>query len=71
MICPPCLAAGGINANAIRNEIPMAFKTAARIHARCLGGTWCDCQHATGDEHINRKEVERANLSRRPDARAS
>lgn len=53
MICQPCKTAGFFNAELTRYEhLPMAqgelAEAAAASHAKCRGGTWCDCHHVVG-----------------------
>jgi hypothetical protein len=34
-----------------------ARRAAVRLHRKCRGGTWCDCQHVTG--RVIRKAYEK------------
>jgi hypothetical protein len=50
MICPPCRSAGNY---LVAVDLSYDFtdegdiEQAGEEHAKCKGGTWCDCQHLT------------------------
>lgn len=46
MICPNCAAAGDLTAQP-SPDLRETRSLAGDEHAKCPGGTWCDCQHST------------------------
>lgn len=44
-ICDPCKSAENVITTTNKLFVLEAKKG---VHSKCLGGTWCDCQHKVG-----------------------